>query len=415
MSVRQAREIFNHLKMTTPDIHISDYTYNLPDERIAKYPLENRDASKLLIYRNGDITHTVFSDLPERLPERSLLVFNNSKVIRARLKFRKETGAFIEIFCLEPVEPVDVQQAFETTQPVTWKCIVGNAKKWKHGLLKKEIEVNGEKTIVSAEKKEQQGQSFLINFSWDNQKISFADVIENMGTIPIPPYLNRQSEEIDDKRYQTVYSRHKGSVAAPTAGLHFTDELLEKLQKNGIAIQNVTLHVGAGTFKPVQSKSIAGHEMHTEYFVVEAKTVEEIIDKKDNIVAVGTTSVRTLESLYWLGVKLLENIDISEGILQWDPYNLPCSYSTDEALSALLKYMKENSLTYFNSKTGIIIVPGYKFRIVRTLITNFHQPKSTLLLLIGAFIGDDWKKVYDYAMKNDFRFLSYGDSSILFS
>ena len=400
--------------MNKPDIHIADYTYDLPDDRIAKYPLENRDASKLLIFKNNNLSHTVFSDLPDILEKNSLLVFNNSKVIRARLKFRKETGATIEIFCLEPVKPVDVQQAFETTRPVQWKCIVGNAKKWKHGALLKDIVVNGRKITVEAEKSEQKGQSFIVQFSWNNEKISFSDIIENIGTIPIPPYLNRSSEEIDDKRYQTVYSRHKGSVAAPTAGLHFTDELLDKLQKNGIAIQNVTLHVGAGTFKPVQSEKIADHDMHTEHFVVEASTVEEIMDRKDNIVSVGTTSVRTLESLYWLGVKILEGKEIKEGILQWDPYNLPGTYSTEEALSALLKYMKDNNLSFFNSKTGIIIVPGYKFRIIKTLITNFHQPKSTLLLLIGAFIGDNWKKVYDYALKNNFRFLSYGDSSILF-
>ena len=401
--------------MNKPVIHIADYTYNLPDERIAKYPLENRDASKLLIYRNDNISHTIFSDLPEILPENSLLIFNNSKVIRARLKFRKETGATIEIFCLEPVDPVDVQLAFETTKSVQWKCIVGNAKKWKQGILQKEIKVNGDTVIVQAEKNGQDGQSFIIKFSWGKNNISFADIIENMGTIPIPPYLNRKSEEIDNKRYQTVYSKHKGSVAAPTAGLHFTDDLLRKISASGATIQNITLHVGAGTFKPVQSETIADHEMHTEHFVVEASVVKEILKKKEKLVAVGTTSVRTIESLYWLGVRLLEETDIREGISQWDPYNLPDDHSPAEALNALLRYMSENNLTYFNSKTAIIIVPGYRFRLVKTLITNFHQPKSTLLLLIGAFIGDNWKKVYDYALKNDFRFLSYGDSSILFS
>jgi len=401
--------------MNKPVIHIADYTYVLPDERIAKYPLKNRDASKLLIYRNDNISHTIFSDLPEILPENSLLIFNNSKVIRARLKFRKETGATIEIFCLEPVEPVDVQQAFETMKPVQWRCIVGNAKKWKQGLLQKEIKVNGETIVVKAEKNIQYGQSFIIKFSWSKNNISFADIIENMGTIPIPPYLNRKSEEIDDKRYQTVYSKHKGSVAAPTAGLHFTDDLLKKISVSGATIRNITLHVGAGTFKPVQSETIADHEMHTEHFVVEASVVKEILKNKEKIIAVGTTSVRTIESLYWLGVKLLEREDIRNGISQWDPYNLPDNYSEAEALNALLSYMTENNLTYFNSKTAIIIVPGYRFRLVKTLITNFHQPKSTLLLLIGAFIGNNWKKVYDYALKNDFRFLSYGDSSILFS
>jgi len=400
--------------MNKPDIHIANYTYVLPDDRIAKYPLENRDASKLLIFKNNTLSHSVFSNLPDILPDSSLLVFNNSKVIRARLKFRKKTGASIEIFCLEPMMPVDVQQAFETTEPVRWKCIVGNAKKWKHGALNKEIEVNGTKVNVEAKKINQNGQSFIVEFSWNKQHISFADIIENTGTIPIPPYLNRQSEEIDNKRYQTVYSKHKGSVAAPTAGLHFTDELLEKLQNSGISIRNITLHVGAGTFKPVQTETIADHEMHTEHFVVEASVVKDILKKRKNLTAVGTTSVRTLESLYWLGVKILEGMDISEGISQWDPYNLPGNYSVDDALNAVLDYMTLNNHSFFNSKTAIIIVPGYQFRLVKILITNFHQPQSTLLLLIGAFIGDSWKRLYDYALKNDFRFLSYGDSSILF-
>ncbi len=401
--------------MNKPNISISDFTYNLPDERIAKFPLDNRDSSKLLIYRGNNISQSTFSNLSELLPQNSLLVFNNSKVIRARLKFKKETGATIEIFCLEPVEPVDVQQAFETTQTTQWKCIIGNAKKWKSGLLHSNISINGEKITVTVEKTDQDRQSRIVKFSWDNNNISFADIIQNMGTVPIPPYLNRKPETIDSHRYQTVYSKHKGSVAAPTAGLHFTNGLLNKLQQEKISILNITLHVGAGTFKPVQTETIADHDMHTEHFVVEAAAISEILKKREKLIAVGTTSVRTLESLYWLGVKLIEDIDISDGIKQWDPYNLPDSYSVDEALTALQNHMNNNKLSYFNSKTGIIIVPGYNFKLVKTLITNFHQPKSTLLLLIGAFIGETWKDVYNYALDNDFRFLSYGDSSILFS
>ncbi len=400
--------------MNKPDIYINNYTYDLPDERIAKYPLKNRDGSKLLVYKNSSISKSEFTMLPELLPQNSLLVFNNSKVIRARLKFRKETGATIEIFCLEPVKPVDVQQAFESTETTRWRCIVGNAKKWKSGLLSGEVVVKGVKTTVSVDLIGQEGQSRIVEFSWDNQRISFADIIQNMGSVPIPPYLNRKSETIDDHRYQTVYSQHKGSVAAPTAGLHFTNDILKEISNKNIDILNITLHVGAGTFKPVQTESIADHDMHTEHFVVETDALEEILQKRDRVVAVGTTSVRTLESLYWLGVKLLEGVDISDGIHQWDPYNLPSKYSVEEALTALKEHMKRNSLSYFNSKTAIIIVPGYSFRIVKTLITNFHQPKSTLLLLIGAFIGDSWREVYNYALKNDFRFLSYGDSSILF-
>ena len=400
--------------MNKPHIYISQYTYDLPDERIAKYPLEKRDASKLLVFKDNEISHTGFSSLPQLLPENSLLVFNNSKVIRARLKFKKATGAVIEIFCLEPVQPVDVQQAFEASGPTQWKCIVGNAKKWKSGRLSAHININNTKTTVEVEKVKQEGQSFIVSFSWDAPSVSFADIIEEMGTVPIPPYLNRNPEKIDDTRYQTVYSRHKGSVAAPTAGLHFTGQLLDELQKNNTSILNITLHVGAGTFKPVQSESIADHEMHTEHFVVEVSALDEILKKKDKLISVGTTSVRTLESLYWLGVKLIEGKDISNGIEQWDPYNLPGKYSVEKALTALRSHIKKSNQTFLNSKTAIIIVPGYKFKLVKGLITNFHQPKSTLLLLIGAFIGDNWKKVYDYALKNDFRFLSYGDSSLLF-
>ncbi|NPA36125.1 MAG: S-adenosylmethionine:tRNA ribosyltransferase-isomerase [Chlorobi bacterium] len=400
--------------MIKPDIYISDYTYILPEEKIAKYPLEKRDQSKLLIFKNKNISHTVFSSLPDILTSGSLLVFNNSKVIRARMKFRKETGATIEVFCLEPVEPTDVQQAFETTERTQWKCIIGNAKKWKNGPLLKKVTVNDKTTLIEINKVAQSGQSYIIEFSWDNPALSFADIMQNTGTVPIPPYLNRSPEKIDDTRYQTVYSRPKGSVAAPTAGLHFTTDILEELNNKNINTLNITLHVGAGTFRPVQTESISGHNMHTEHFVIERDALKSIIKNINYIIAVGTTSVRTLESLYWLGIKLLKGENIKNGIEQWDPYNYNENDDTEKALKALLNYMEQNNLEHLNSKTAIIIVPGYRFRLVKTLITNFHQPKSTLLLLIGAFIGNEWKNVYEYALNNDFRFLSYGDSSILF-
>jgi len=399
--------------MNKPDISISNYTYFLPDERIAKYPLDDRDQSKLLVYKEGIITEKRFPQIIETLPENAMLAFNNTKVIRARLKFKKATGADIEIFCLEPLSPAEIQVAFDSRIETTWKCIVGNARKWKGGPLDKEVQINDQSFKVTIEKGERLGDAYQIAFTWNNPQFSFAEIIEAIGLTPIPPYLNRETEDIDTDRYQTVYSQHQGSVAAPTAGLHFTDSILHKLQEQQHPLLNITLHVGAGTFKPVKTEDIAGHDMHTEHFVIEKNALERLINHKDKLIAVGTTSVRTLESLYWYGVRLLSNQCIENGIEQWDPYNITTSYTKEEALSALLNYMLDNNLSQLAGKTAIIIVPGYHFKVINGLITNFHQPQSTLLLLIGAIVGQKWKDIYQYALDNDFRFLSYGDSSYL--
>ncbi|MBS2212381.1 S-adenosylmethionine:tRNA ribosyltransferase-isomerase [Carboxylicivirga mesophila] len=399
--------------MIKPNISISDYTYHLPDERIAKYPLSNRDASKLLIYKNKEIREDLFKNITEELPSKALLAFNNTKVIRARLRFQKLTGAQIEIFCLEPLSPAEVQMAFDSRTATSWKCIVGNARKWKNEPLSQSFTIDNQTILLQIEKGERLGDAYSIRFSWDNPQISFAEIIEHIGLTPIPPYLNRETEDIDKDRYQTVYSEHQGSVAAPTAGLHFTEDILKMLTNNGHSLLNVTLHVGAGTFKPVKSEEIAGHEMHTEHFVIERNALERLIANKQQLIAVGTTSVRTLESLYWYGVRLLTGHSINNGIEQWDPYNLSAKHTTKEALTALLEYMNNNNLTYLAGKTAIIIVPGYHFKLINGLVTNFHQPQSTLLLLIGAIVGNKWRDIYNYALNNDFRFLSYGDSSLL--
>ncbi len=393
------------------NIKIEDYIYDLPEDRIAKYPLNQRDSSKLLIYNKGKISKDFFANINRYADFNSTFVFNNTKVIQARLKFFKETGAQIEIFCLEPVDPSDYVLAFQQTKKVAWKCIVGNLKKWKDKILKKVITVGNDKVELNATKRNQDGNAQIIEFTWNNNKFTFSEILENIGVTPIPPYLNRESESVDKDRYQTIYSKLKGSVAAPTAGLHFTDEVLNKLKNKNIHIEEVTLHVGAGTFKPVKSETIDEHEMHTEHFVVKKSTIENLL-KSEKIVVVGTTSVRTIESLYWMGVKLIENKILYSHITQWEVYELP-NLSKQESLNALLNYMNENSIDEIDASTQIMIFPGYKFKLVDVLITNFHQPKSTLLLLIAAFIGDDWEKVYDYALNNDFRFLSYGDSSIL--
>jgi len=399
--------------MIKPDISISDYTYNLPDERIAKYPLSNRDDSKLLIHKDKEIREGHFPDIINELPANAMLAFNNTKVIRARLKIRKATGAEIEIFCLEPLQPAEVQMAFDSRESTTWKCIVGNARKWKDAPLTKAISINGDAFKLTINKGERMGDAYSIKFSWNNKNYSFAEIIENIGLTPIPPYLNRETEDVDKDRYQTVYSEHQGSVAAPTAGLHFTDSILSELQSKGHELLNVTLHVGAGTFKPVKSEAIARHDMHTEHFVIERTALQKLIDNKHQLIAVGTTSVRTLESLYWYGVRLMANESIENGIQQWDPYNLIKTISTEEALNALLNFMIENKLSHLAGKTAIIIVPGYEFKVINGLVTNFHQPQSTLLLLIGAIVGDKWKDIYEHALNNNFRFLSYGDSSLL--
>jgi S-adenosylmethionine:tRNA ribosyltransferase-isomerase len=397
---------------TIPQIAIEEFTYHLPESQIASYPLENRDDSKLLIYENGIIEASSFKTLSDYLPANSRLVFNNTKVIRARLIFKKKTGATIEVFCLEPAKLQDIQEVFSSTQNVQWKCIVGNLKRWKDEILETSIAVNGISVIVSAQQISRDGESVIVEFSWDNKQFSFGEILDQMGTTPIPPYLNRSSEDIDTVRYQTVYSQYKGSVAAPTAGLHFTEKILTDLQNKGFQISQVTLHVGAGTFKPVKSETIDQHEMHSEYFKVETSTIEDLLNHNHPIIAVGTTTVRTLESLFWSGVKVKMGMNPHQ-IAQWDPYQIENTFSVKEALDALLEYLNKKNLKSIDVQTSIMIAPGYNFRIIDGLITNFHQPQSTLLLLISALIGDDWRKIYDYAINNQFRFLSYGDSSLL--
>ena len=400
--------------MNPKEIKISEYTYNLPDERIAKYPLPERDNSNLLVYKKGDIQKKNFKNVSSFFSDEDLLIFNNTKVIQARIHFRKETGAKIEIFCLEPIEPSDYVLSFQANENCKWKCIVGNSKKWKEGSLKKIINVNNQNITLVAKRIKKLANAQIIEFSWENREITFSEILENIGQTPIPPYLNRKSEESDKNRYQTVYSQHKGSVAAPTAGLHFTENIIENLRNKGAETANVTLHVGAGTFKPVKSETIDGHEMHTEHFFVTKQTIEKLLQKKEKITAVGTTSVRTIESIYWLGVKLLTQNKFKKLLIsQWEVYDLPQTFSCEDSLNAILEYFKTEGIETLEAATQIIIVPGYNFKIVNQIITNFHQPQSTLLLLIAAFIGENWKKVYDFAMKNNFRFLSYGDSSIL--
>ena len=397
-------------------IHISDYNYPLPDERIAKFPIAQRDHSKLLIYNKGEVSSDVFYNLPQYLPKGALMVFNNTKVIQARMHFRKETGALIEVFLLEPAEPSDYELMFQTTGHCAWYCLVGNLKKWKEGSLRREIEINGQTVVVNATRGELHGTSHRIDFSWGGD-VSFAEIIDAMGELPIPPYLNRETQESDKTTYQTVYSKIKGSVAAPTAGLHFTPEVLADLDAHGIQREELTLHVGAGTFKPVKSEEIEGHEMHTEYVSVRRDTIQKLIDHEGCAIAVGTTSVRTLESLYYMGLKVMRDPSLNEDqlhVAQWEPYTGDCPQcDTVTALKALLAWMDARSLTVLHSSTQIIIAPGYDYHIVKMLVTNFHQPQSTLLLLVSAFVKGDWHKIYDYALSHDFRFLSYGDSSLL--
>ena len=397
-------------------IHISDYNYPLPDERIAKFPIAQRDHSKLLIYNKGEVSSDVFYNLPQYLPKGALMVFNNTKVIQARMHFRKETGALIEVFLLEPAEPSDYELMFQTTGHCAWYCLVGNLKKWKEGSLRREIEINGQTVVVNATRGELHGTSHRIDFSWGGD-VSFAEIIDAMGELPIPPYLNRETQESDKTTYQTVYSKIKGSVAAPTAGLHFTPEVLADLDAHGIQREELTLHVGAGTFKPVKSEEIEGHEMHTEYVSVRRDTIQKLIDHEGCAIAVGTTSVRTLESLYYMGLKVMRDPSLNEDqlhVAQWEPYTGDCPLCESvTALKALLAWMDARSLTVLHSSTQIIIAPGYDYHIVKMLVTNFHQPQSTLLLLVSAFVKGDWHKIYDYALSHDFRFLSYGDSSLL--
>jgi len=396
-------------------IRISDYNYPLPDERIAKFPIAQRDHSKLLVYRKGDVSQDVFYNLPEYLPKGALMVFNNTKVIQARMHFRKDTGALIEVFLLEPAEPSDYELMFQTSERCSWYCLVGNLKKWKEGTLHRTIDVKGQQIEVSCTRGPIHGTSHRIDFEWTGG-VSFAEIIDAMGELPIPPYLNRETQESDKTTYQTVYSKIKGSVAAPTAGLHFTPEVLAAVDAHGIEREELTLHVGAGTFKPVKSEEIEGHEMHTEYISVRRDTIRKLIAHNGCAIAVGTTSVRTLESLYYMGLKVMQNPDASEDELhvnQWEPYDTTTCVSTVDSLTALGAWMDAHSLEVLHSSTQIIIAPGYNYHIVKMLVTNFHQPQSTLLLLVSAFVKGDWHKIYDYALANDFRFLSYGDSSLL--
>ena len=405
--------------MNTKDIHISNYNYELPDERIAKFPKEERDHSKLLIYNKGQVGEDVFFHLPEYLPQGALMVFNNTKVIQARLHFRKDTGALIEIFLLEPAQPADYEQMFQQSECCSWLCLVGNQKKWKEGTLCRVIDVKGTSVEVRATRKGEHGTSQWIDFEWTGG-VSFAEILDAMGELPIPPYLNRETQESDKTTYQTVYSKIKGSVAAPTAGLHFTERVLSAVDEHGIEREEVTLHVGAGTFKPVKSETIGEHAMHTEYIAVRRHTIERLLAHGGSAIAVGTTSVRTLESLYYMGLKVMCNPDIKEEQLhvnQWEPYQETDGeqkeVSSLEALQALLDWMVSHELTVLHSSTQIIIAPGYTYKIVKMLVTNFHQPQSTLLLVVSAFVHGDWHKIYDYALAHDFRFLSYGDSSLL--
>lgn len=401
-------------------IRIADFTYPLPDERIAKYPMAERDSSKLLVYHKGAVSEDFFRHIADYLSEGDLLVMNNTKVIQARLHFHKSTGALIEIFCLEPHTPHDYQVNFSTTRRVAWTCLVGNLKKWKGGKLESTVNVSGKKLTLTAERMGMSGTGHEIIFDWGDDTVAFSEVLESIGELPIPPYLNRKTEESDLTAYQTVYSKIKGSVAAPTAGLHFTERVLNELDTKGIERNEITLHVGAGTFKPVKSEEIGGHAMHSEWIAVRRASIIRLLAHGGQCTAVGTTSVRTLESLYYIGVMLSGNPEAAQDDLhvpQWMPYEYAAAtghkLTTMEALREVLGYLDRNRLPVLHASTQIIIAPGYKYHIVRRMITNFHQPQSTLLLLVSAFIGENWRKVYDYALSHDFRFLSYGDSSLL--
>ena len=398
-----------------PQIRIEEFDYNLPDERIAKYPLEKRDASKLLMYREGKVSEYQFSTLPQLLPEDSIMVFNDTKVVPARLHFQRESGAHIEIFCLEPVSPEEYVSMFAVTDSCRWKCIVGNVKRWKNDTLSLYNPGNAREISemdLRADLVERCGETSIVEFKWSNGA-SFSKVLEVCGSVPIPPYLNRETEDVDLERYQTLYARYRGSVAAPTAGLHFTESVLDAIRNRNISTDTVCLHVGAGTFLPVKSSLVSEHTMHREPFVVTLALLERILASEGDVIAVGTTSVRTLESLYYIGVSCIEK-GMPCDVGQWDPYSRDYEYSTEESIKAIISYLKENGLDELKLGTRIIIVPGFRFRIVDVLVTNFHQPQSTLLLLISAFVDGEWKSIYDYALENRFRFLSYGDSSVLF-
>jgi len=401
-------------------ISILDYTYSLPPERIAQFPLPERDQSKLLVCQNGTIEENIFTNLSDYIPNHSLLIFNDTKVVHARLEFCKSTGAGIEIFCLEPVEPTaEIQSAFLQKGFSVWKCLVGNAKRWKSGILEK-IVIRGQRQFrLCAQKMDQTNEDFLIRFSWEPADLTFSEVLDLAGVVPLPPYISRKADETDTTRYQTIYAHYDGSVAAPTAGLHFTEKVFGDLESKNIMKEYVTLHVGAGTFKPVTSATIASHHMHTEQVLITKQTMQNLLRHEGGkIIAVGTTSVRTLESVYWFGVKLIKNHASSclFEITQWEPYEISGTedISYGESLKAVINYMDANKLTTLFGNTRLIIAPGYRFRIVQGIITNFHQPQSTLLLLIAAFIGEEWKRAYRYALDHQFRFLSYGDSCLFY-
>ena len=394
-----------------PEIHIEDYNYPLPDSRIAKYPLPERDSSKLLRYVGGQVDEFVFRQLPDLLPDDALMVFNDTKVVPARMHFQRATGAHIEIFCLEPIQPVEYATAFAATETCTWKCVIGNAKKWKDDVLTLFRADDTPDMGLEARLLSRDGQTGIVEFRWTDGS-PFSRVLEVCGTVPIPPYLNRESEKIDIERYQTLYAHIRGSVAAPTAGLHFTEDVLGRIKAKGIDMETVCLHVGAGTFLPVKSSLVSEHPMHREPFVVKLQLLKGICQMDRKLIAVGTTSVRTLESLYYVGVSCIEK-GVPEDVPQWAPYEREYPYSTHEAIEAIIRYLEANNLQELKIGTRIIIVPGFRFRLVDLMVTNFHQPESTLILLVSAFVGGDWHTIYDYALANGFRFLSYGDSSLL--
>ncbi|MBP6230455.1 MAG: S-adenosylmethionine:tRNA ribosyltransferase-isomerase [Paludibacteraceae bacterium] len=394
------------------NIRIEDFNYDLPDERIAKFPLTERDSSRLLLYQKGEMEHTSFTSVATYIPSNALMVFNNTKVIHARLFFRKETGALIEVFCLEPIVPSDYQLMFQATETCTWKCMVGNLKKWKNEVLTLVCLVKGREITLQATKETLITDKQCIRFSWNNPSITFGDILEDVGTLPIPPYLHRDSQASDELTYQTVYSKEQGSVAAPTAGLHFTNKVLSDLKDKGVATAEVTLHVGAGTFLPVKSSAIGEHKMHAEVVSMDIATIELIQQSLGKIIAVGTTSVRSLESLYYIGVQLSQK-KYHFAVSQWEAYEQIDGITPFQSLQEIIVHMRSNQVSILRFSTQIILAPGYQRKVVQALITNFHQPKSTLLLLIATFVGNDWKKMYEYAMNHEFRFLSYGDSSLL--
>ncbi|WP_226999048.1 S-adenosylmethionine:tRNA ribosyltransferase-isomerase [Flavisolibacter tropicus] len=399
--------------ITNPStVYISEYDYELPANQIAEFPLAQRDSSRLLVYEQGQIKDDCFTSLPSYLPNASTLVLNNTRVIEARLFFKKDTGAIIEIFCLGPHTPASMEQALSSHHETLWYCLIGGASKWKHGqILHKEVTINGVSVILNARFVGKSGDQFIIAFTWDTNH-SFSEVLHVAGSIPLPPYIKRKAENEDSERYQTVFAKHEGSVAAPTAALHFTESVFDELKAKDIFPHYITLHVGAGTFKPVKTETIEGHNMHAEKFSVSATLLKKLISAK-TIVAVGTTSLRTLESLHWFGIKVKQG-QFDFTLHQWEAYELPdASISYNESLQILLDYLRENKLEELHCETSLLIMPGYEFKSAKALVTNFHQPKSTLLLLVAAFIGIEWKKLYEHALQNNYRFLSYGDSSLL--